>query len=71
LEESAALAARAHIRHRNPDDEQKLIAIDTFEIDLDDLDYVDYQDGATRRRRLPRRAPTRRICPRKTSAERA
>jgi hypothetical protein len=50
LEERAALAARAYIRHRHTDYEQKLVGIDAFEIDLDelddldDLDCVDYQE---------------------------
>ena len=50
LEERAALAARAYIRHRHTDYEQKLVAIDAFAIDLDELDdlddleYVDYQE---------------------------
>ncbi len=50
LEERAALAARAYIRHRHTDYEQKLAGIDVFEIDLgdlddlDDLEYVDYQE---------------------------
>ena len=50
LKERAALAARAYIRHRHTDYEQKLIGIDALEIDLeelddpDDLDCVDYQE---------------------------
>ena len=50
LEERAALAARAYIRHRHTDYEEKLGGIDAFEIgldeldDLDDLEYVDYPE---------------------------
>jgi hypothetical protein len=50
VEDRAALAARAYIRHRHTDYEQKLVGIDALEIDLDelddldDLDYVDYQE---------------------------
>lgn len=46
LEERAALAGRAYIRHRFTDYEDELVELDPFETALDDLEYRDIKSRA-------------------------
>src|SRR5207245_236284 len=56
LEERAALAARAAIRHSFPDYEDRLAELDPFEAEVDDFEYRSIKCRARRRRRLSRHA---------------
>jgi hypothetical protein len=46
LEERAALAGRAYIRHRFTDYEDELVEVDPFETALDDVEYRDIKSRA-------------------------